>query len=199
MEALSSIPFRLAKWAAILLPRAAESLLSSLGKRGHMELSINVPKPNGRGTKLVRIHIELNIVSPLLSSSPFALQGITIESGYLKDETCMRPRVQMLRQGSVGKRTGLMSGDIVTHVDGTPVSTHLEATTLIQKADTVSACGVYDIGLLVCVQCVCSVRAVCVRCACGVRAVCMRCACSVCACSVHAVLRACDSGSSYSV
>ena len=43
----------------------------------------------------------------------------------------------MLRQGSVGKKTGLMPGDIVTHVDGTPVSTHLEATRLIQRAETV--------------------------------------------------------------
>tara|TARA_B100000795_G_C22686988_1_gene394067 strand:+ start:726 stop:974 length:249 start_codon:yes stop_codon:yes gene_type:complete len=42
----------------------------------------------------------------------------------------------MLRQGSVGKKTGLMPGDIVTHVDGTPVSTHLEATNLIQRAET---------------------------------------------------------------
>ena len=43
----------------------------------------------------------------------------------------------MLQQGSVGKKTGLMPGDIVTHVDGTPVSTHLEATRLIQRAETV--------------------------------------------------------------
>ena len=48
----------------------------------------------------------------------------------------VRPRVQMVRQGSVGEKTGLMPGDIVTHVDGTPVSTHLEATRLIQTAET---------------------------------------------------------------
>jgi len=48
----------------------------------------------------------------------------------------IRPRVQMVRQGSVGEKTGMMPGDIVTHVDGTPVSTHLEATRLIQAAET---------------------------------------------------------------
>ena len=76
--------------------------------------------------------------APLLSGTRTP-QGITIESGSDKDEACIRPRVQMLRQGSVGKKTGLMPGDIVTHVDGTPVSTHLEATRLIQSAETVTS------------------------------------------------------------
>ena len=56
------------------------------------------------------------------------------------EKTSIPPRVQTVARGSIAKRTGLMPGDIVTHVNGVPVSTHLEATTLIQQAETVGLC-----------------------------------------------------------
>ena len=58
-----------------------------------------------------------------------------MESGYKGDQG--HPRVQMLQQGSLSMRTGLKPGDVITHVDGTPVTNHIEASTLIQKADKV--------------------------------------------------------------